>query len=95
MQKRQAERDRLAALLNEKVEDYVPLHGETSILNQDIEKILGKESNDKLKGALSRIGGDLSEEGGYQFFRCVRKERAFDPKWITGLYWLEEFDGWS
>lgn len=92
MEKRQADRARVAALLNEEVNEDA-MESDQSIFNETTEKALGKESNDKVRGALSRIGADLSQEGGYQFFRHKRVEREFDVLWLRNLEWLEGFEG--
>jgi hypothetical protein len=94
MRKRQEERAKLASLLAEDMDEFV-MDEEDSILNETTEKVLGKGSNDKIKDALSRIGGDLSKEGGYRFFRHVAKERKFDAAWIKDVEWLKGFEGLS
>jgi hypothetical protein len=92
MEKRQADRARVALLLNEEV-DEDDMETDQSIFNETTENALGKESNDKVRGALSRIGADLGQEGGYQFFRYKRVEREFDVSWITNVEWLQGFEG--
>lgn len=91
LDKRDAARARTRALLNEDIEDFDDNDEDTKEL--DTENALGKESSEKLKAALSRIGGDISQEGGYRLFRHARKERKFDKAWIRSVEWLEGFDG--
>jgi len=93
--RRQAERERINALLAANVSDAEPDEEDEGPMNADTERVLGKESNDKLKGALSRIGVDLAVEGGFRFFRHRREEREFDPKWIENVDWLLGFNGFS
>ena len=45
-----------------------------------------------MKGALSRIRGDVAAEGGFKFFRHQRREREFDVKWIENVEWLKGFE---
>jgi hypothetical protein len=91
MEKRQAEREKMDVLLRDESDDEISSDG--SIVNETTERALGKESNDKVKGALTRIGADLSQEGGYKFFRHKREEREFDVSWIREVEWLRGFEG--
>jgi len=90
MHRRQAERAKLKVLLTEDMED---IEINESGLDQATENALGKESSDKLKAALSRIGGDLTQEGGYRFFRRNTKEREFETRWLDDAEWLKRFEG--
>lgn len=94
LDERQAARARTEAMLNEDIEEFESDDDE-DIWDKDTENVLGKESSDKLKAVLSRIGGDLNLEGGYRFIRHARAERKFDKAWINGVEWLEGFDGIS
>ena len=89
--RRQAERERINALLSANVRDVE--EDDEGPVNAATERVLGKESNDKLKSALSRIGTDFIEEGGFKFFTHGREERKFDPKWIEDVGWLRGFEG--
>ena len=91
--RRQAERERISALLAANVSDIESDEDDEGPVNADTERVLGKESNDKLKGALSRIGDDVAAEGGFKFFRCKRNERQFDVRWIENVDWLKGFEG--
>jgi hypothetical protein len=89
--RRQAERERINALLSADTSEDE--EDEEGPVNAATERVLGKESNDKLKGALNRIGMDFTEEGGFKFFTYGRGEREFDPKWIENVEWLRGFEG--
>jgi len=91
--RRQAERERINALLSANVRDVE--EDDEGPVNAATERVLGKESNDKLKGALSRIGADFAEEGGFKFFTYGRGQREFDPKWIENVEWLRGFEGFA
>ena len=90
--RRQAERERINALLSADTSEDEEDDGEGPV-NAATERVLGKESNDKLKSALNRIGMDFTEEGGFKFFTHGRGEREFDPKWIEDVEWLKGFEG--
>jgi hypothetical protein len=92
MQRRQEERAKLAALLAENIDEFNP---DEKFDTEATEKALGKEKSDKLKAALTRIGGDLSQTGGYKFFTRVGREREFEETWIDGIDWLEGLEGFS
>jgi len=91
--RRQAERERINALLSANVSDFE--EKDEGPVNAATERVLGKESNDKLRSALSRIGEDFAEEGEFKIFTQRREEREFDPKWIEGVEWLKGFEGSS
>lgn len=91
--RRQAERERMLPLLATNASDIESNEDDEGPVNADTERVLGKESNDKLKGALSRIGDDVAAEGGSKFFRCKRNEREFDVRWIENIEWLKGFEG--
>ena len=93
--RRQAEREQINALLAANVSDVESDEDDEGPVNADTERVLGKESNDKLKGALSRIGADFAEEGGFKFFTYGRGQREFDPKWIENVEWLRGFEGFA
>ncbi|OLE51107.1 MAG: hypothetical protein AUG51_24635 [Acidobacteria bacterium 13_1_20CM_3_53_8] len=91
LDKRDAARARTQVMLNESIEDFDDPDADRMEL--DTENALGKDSSEKVKAALSKIGGDIGQEGGYRLFRHARKERKFDTAWIRGVEWLEGFDG--
>ena len=95
LDERAAARARTEAMLNESIEEfkYDDGEGDGDGWGESAENALGKESSEKLKAALSRVGGDLNAEGGYRFFRHSRKEREFDEAWIKGVDWLKGVDG--
>ena len=92
MEKRQAEREKMDVLMREESDDEIS--SDESIVNEATERALGKESNDKVKGALARLGADLTQDGGYKFFRHKREEREFQISWIREVEWLRGFEGW-
>jgi hypothetical protein len=59
-----------------------------AMIDEASENALGKESSDKLKAALARIGGDLAQEIGYKLFKHARHEREFNSMWVQGVEWL-------
>jgi hypothetical protein len=93
LDKREAARARTQAMMNEDIEDFDD--PDEDRMEQDTENALGRESSMKLKAFLSRIGADISMEGGYRLFRHARTERKFDKSWIRGEEWLEGFEGMS
>jgi hypothetical protein len=95
MARRQAERAKLAALLADSDDEFESEPLDESVFNETTEKILGKDSNDMMKRAFTRIGGDLVKERGYVFFQHTASEREFDTNWIKEIPWLEGFDGTS
>jgi hypothetical protein len=91
MEKRQAERAKLAALLADVDDDMdldMDIETNEATIDKASENALGKESSDKLKAALARLGGDLAQEVGYKFFKHVRQEREFNSVWVQGVEWL-------
>lgn len=92
LDERAAVRARTEAMLNEDIQEFKYDDGEDG-WDESAENALGKESSEKLKAALSRIGGDLNIKGGYRFMRHARQERGFEKDWIKGVEWLEGFDG--
>ena len=94
MRKRQEIRDKVEALLSEDVDDSPAVDRDDSvILSAATENLIGKESSDRVKEALARIGGDLAREGGFYFFNEPKAERKFDRKWIKDVPWLKGFEG--
>ena len=94
MNRRQADRERINALLAANSSDLESdSNDDEGPVNAATERVLGKESNDKLKGALSRIGVDVAVEGKFTFFRRRRREREFDVSWIENVEWLRGFEG--
>lgn len=94
----QADRAKIALLSQDDIndngdDDDNDSTSDESIVNETTEKALGKESNDKVRGVLSRIGADLSQEGGYRLFSHKRVEREFDVSWIRNVEWLHGFEG--
>lgn len=90
---RQAARARTDAMLNENIQEFES--DDEDRWDKDAENALGKESSEKLKAILQRIGGDLNLEGGFRFIRHSRQERKFDKAWIKDAEWLMGFDGCS
>jgi hypothetical protein len=90
MRQRQEKRAQLATLLQEDVEEFGL---DDSSDNVAQEEALGKDTSDKLKAALNRIGGDMRREGGYHLFSHAAVEREFDPDWIRNVEWLSGFEG--
>jgi len=90
---RRAARARTDAMLNEDIQEFE--YDDEDRWDKDAENALGKESSDKLKAVLQRIGGDLNLEGGFRFIRHTRQERTFDKAWIKDAEWLMGFDGCS
>jgi hypothetical protein len=91
MEERQAQRAHVKELLAENIDD---IDVDDDAMYDDVaENALGKESSDKLKASLQRIGGDMRREGSYHFFRHKPVERTFDPSWIKNVGWLSGFDG--
>jgi hypothetical protein len=98
LEERQAQRAKVAALLAEVDDDDemdIDVETDEAMIEEAREKALGKESNDQLKAVLRRIGGDLSQEGGYRLFKHQREERQFNPHWIDGVKWLGGSSGSS
>lgn len=96
IKKRQAERARLAAVLQEDVDHYVHDSHElgSDVMNEDTERVLGKESNQRLLGALKRIGADVGVEKGYRLFKRERKERPFRKEWLdSNVLWMVGMEG--
>ena|SRR5437762_14332293 len=104
MENVQANRAKLAALLDEEDDDDEPLDDDDydddddhddneSIVNDATERALGKESNDRVREVLTRFGADLKIEGRYALFRHTRQEREFDVSWIADIEWLQGFEG--
>lgn len=90
MAKRQAERAKLAAVLAENIDEFVP---DDNLDDAVHEKTLGKATSEKLKAALARLEADVIGKGGYRFFRRKGKERGFEKEWISNIDWLEGFEG--
>lgn len=91
MEERQAKRAKLAALLADVDDDMdLDLNIETNeaMIDQARENAFGKETSDKLKGAVARLGRALTQEVGYKLFKHVRQEREFNSQWVQGIEWL-------
>ena len=56
---------------------------------------LGRELDEKLKGPLNIIGGDVTSEGGLGIFRHQRMQREFYSERIENVQWLKRFEGFS
>lgn len=95
IEKRQAERARLQAALLETVDPYVSdLPLSTGNRKTMQEHILCPELNQRLLGALSRIGADVIVEKGYRFLKCARVERPFDKGWVDqNVYRMRGLEG--
>ena len=89
LRKREAQRAKLKALLDEDVSD---LEMEEDAAASATDKALGKGTSSRLKAVLGRIGGDVPEMGGYRFFRGGAKEREFTAEWLKGVGWLRGFE---
>jgi hypothetical protein len=92
MLERQARRAELATLLAEDIDD---IDSDEPDVEGAAEGALGKESSDKLKAAMNRIGADMRTEGGYRFFLHNATEREFDAGWIRNVGWMSGFEGTS
>jgi hypothetical protein len=90
IEKRNAQRARVAAMFAEDDEEERERESQEDIINEDAERELGTETAGKIRGALKRIGADLRTEAGFRCFGGKREERAFEAKWLQGVEWLHE-----
>ena len=88
----------MAAALEEDVDQYVhePNDLMGDVVNEHTERMLGKEGNARLLGALKRIGADVGVEKGYRLFKRERQERPFRKEWIDeNVDWMVGMEGSS